>query len=622
MSAQSTSRKKSPPRRPPSKKVKATVPRGHQVLGRSVRRLQGFIKRPHVRRILKAVLLWGVAWAVLTSFYLVTVMKNDNYLELFPREIIFVLTLHAVTGFLIMFAVWILCRRLLFATKLLAVVGLALVMVNYDERLMNMSDFLRVLAPLLPNQNEFPVLSVLFLILIGVTIRVLARAFDQRLRRQKIVLPQNLVWGILVVITFVFVGQARRVWAVWQPIARQSVATTPTLGPSPAAPTDKPDIYYLVFDRYANEQVLREQFGFDNTLFVQSLKEQGFYVNAQATTHYPYTAMSVASTLNASYHTSALTPFLDNAVQSRTLYHNLIHTASVTRALKDAGYTYHHLGSWYGATNEAPMADVSHIYEHSLVIGGKERKRLRGLESSAFRQSPYYRFTQVGGLSWWPFQGHEFFGSTMPKAQLTTLRSLSTQKPGGRFIFAHILLPHDPFYFHADGSLSSNIGSNDEGKPIKQKYLDQVQFVNGQINSLVATIRQHSNGQAVILLNADEGPYPHVLNTSFLGPTGVEGTVAGNMNEWPEDWLHMKYGILQAVHIPRATPEDYAHLSSVNLFRIVLNRYLGYNLRYLPECHFGLRRGGVYGFDFAPIDMRLVGRDEPACQQFDVRSPQ
>ncbi len=29
-------------------------------------------------------------------------------------------------------------------------------------------------------------------------------------------------------------------------------------------PASLPDVYYLIFDRYANERVLREQFGFDN----------------------------------------------------------------------------------------------------------------------------------------------------------------------------------------------------------------------------------------------------------------------------------------------------------------------------------------------------------------------
>src|SRR5690606_22793792 len=62
-------------------------------------------------------------------------------------------------------------------------------------------------------------------------------------------------------------------------------------------PDPAPDVYYLVFDRYASASNLKESFSFDNTPFTDSLRTLGFVVDDAAITNYPMTHTSLASSL-------------------------------------------------------------------------------------------------------------------------------------------------------------------------------------------------------------------------------------------------------------------------------------------------------------------------------------
>ncbi|HJP66293.1 MAG TPA: hypothetical protein VKA30_08325, partial [Actinomycetota bacterium] len=65
--------------------------------------------------------------------------------------------------------------------------------------------------------------------------------------------------------------------------------------------TSKPDIYYLVFEEYAGEGVLRDTFGWDNAPFLTALEDRGFFVAHQSSANYPRTSLSLASSLNMEY---------------------------------------------------------------------------------------------------------------------------------------------------------------------------------------------------------------------------------------------------------------------------------------------------------------------------------
>jgi len=564
-------------------------------------------------------LLWLAPFLVLMSFFFASIFHSDNEIELFLKQLRLPTLMHAFTALIFAVIVFLVKRPKGIGAKLVVVTLLGLLMVNYDSRLMSIAGFVRSIFPILPEDgNDIPVISLLFLVALVLGALWVGRTVEKWQNRQAH--PINIAAAVFVVIGVVFVGQAVRIMQ-WAPqVARQSNAVAEAFpAPKNQPASDKPDIYYIVLDRYASADVLQKQFQFDNRPFTGFLRGQQFVVNDQAHSNYPYTAMSIASTMNAGFTKSSVMPFVKDQLQSRTLFHHLIRQSNVVKALKQEGYTYHNIGSWYGATNKAPLSDVDHMWDDRVTAFGKT-KRLRGLESVQVVSSPFYRFGKVG-ISWWPlkFEDQDFVGQV--RSQLTILDELSqAPQQGGRLITAHILVPHEPFLFNADGSLATDINTDSVGRPIRQKYTDQVQAINTQMEEIITSIRTHSKGQAVILINADEGPYPQTMADTFKKPTtspeALETLVLrGDMRAWSDEWLQMKFGILQAAHIPRASKDDMAHLSSTNLFRIVLNRYAGYDLPYLPECQFALPDGSRHEFKYTDITKRFSSSPDPACAE-------
>ena len=390
----------------------------------------------------------------------------------------------------------------------------------------------------------------------------------------------------------------------------------PTALAATSSATSKPDVYYIVPDRYTSQNVLSSQFGFDNSEFTSFLQKNGFSVNPDAHQNYPYTTMSIASTMNANYHTDMVEHFAGADSQTVEPYQDSIRYSAVIQQFKAQGYTFDQLGSWYEASNQAPLADHSYQPEGLLTVFG-HTFTLNTFAKSQLTDSFFWRIIQ-SGLSLGNFKVLDY--STISEADATTyklktLKDLANQPAGGRFIFTHLLVPHDPYYFNADGSLNANPSNDNVGEPIKAKYVNQVQYINTQLEQIVNEINTNSNGQAVIIIQSDEGPYPAVLNQEQFDGDEVGSELAtGNMLNWSVQDLKMKYGILAAYHIPQASAADLAQGSdSVNIFRTVFNTYFQTKLPYLTSCYYAYPNGRGQPFVYQDITKQLTGSANAAC---------
>ncbi len=59
-----------------------------------------------------------------------------------------------------------------------------------------------------------------------------------------------------------------------------------------------PDIYYIVLDAYARNDILNEVIGYDNSEFLNELKDRGFYLPECAFSNYDGTVLTLTSVLN------------------------------------------------------------------------------------------------------------------------------------------------------------------------------------------------------------------------------------------------------------------------------------------------------------------------------------
>lgn len=583
------------------------------------------LKRIASSKSARFVFLWLMAYLVLMAHFLSTINENGAYLEIFPKELVLPSLMHAITALFVALVMFWLPQLKLFVGRLVAVVILALLLIGYNDNLQAGIGLVKAFTPGMTESDPEVIVSLVYMVLLVVLSVGVGMVAERLLGRFRRIQPRDAVLGISVLVAYLFVFPAFAIAQMLPTLIQESGVQAPLLTRKPGTepPAGRPDIYYIVLDRYASTETLKDQFSFDNSKFTDFLKDNDFNVNDDARSNYPYTTSSISSTFNATYTNELVAPFTNNKVQTATLFHNLIRQSSVVKALKSEGYRYYAVGSSYGASNMAPLAERDYMWDHQLTVFGRT-KNLRGIEAVEFMKSPFYSLSHVD-IPWWPLHSADVMPVDYVRAQLRTLNSIANEdQQGGRFVFTHILVPHEPFFFNADGSLAGRPSSDDLGKPVKEKYKGQIEFINKQMEQIVSTIQKKSGGQAIILLNADEGPYPQILNTTFLNPTSyTESTVdeiatKEDMREWPADWLKMKFGILQAVHIPKATAEELENISSINMFRLILNRYFNYGLDYLPNCQLGISHGKWSGYNFANISDRLNPNAPSECQQYDT----
>ncbi len=308
----------------------------------------------------------------------------------------------------------------------------------------------------------------------------------------------------------------------------------------------QPDVYYIVLDTYSRSDVLLDVMGFDNQGFMDGLIEQGFYIAECSAANYPSTNISLASSLNMQYlqEMAAILPVgvsIDDSMPA-LLKHSL-----VRQQFEQAGYRVVAFATGYDWL-EWTDADtfLTPQNNRSLI------KQLNPFEAMWLQTTAATILNDVQALML-----HDLTRqmrnptSEHVQRQLLLLDTLDQagRMPGPKFVYAHVMIPHGPLVFRADGSLNPDPPDIDQGKAAAgwEEYLGQVEFINGRVLRLVAKILDESPEPPVIILQSDHGVKGH------------------------------RFPILNAFFLPTHAGRDllYPSISPVNTFRVVFNAYFG-----------------------------------------------
>jgi hypothetical protein len=143
------------------------------------------------------------------------------------------------------------------------------------------------------------------------------------------------------------------------------------------------------------------------------------------------------------------------------------------------------------------------------------------------------------------------------------------------------------------------------------KYTSELTYINQRLKELITFVRQNSPN-AIIVLQPDEGPYPK----QFRGPMSADRYY--DPIGLPQKQMKQKFGIMASYFMPGLNGKEVAELnSSVNLFRFILNKYFGYNLKMLPDCQ--LSTGNKFNlYNYTAVNDRLSGQPLPAvCRAYE-----
>lgn len=336
-----------------------------------------------------------------------------------------------------------------------------------------------------------------------------------------------------------------------------------------------PDIYYIVLDGYAREDILKNIYKYDNSKFIKKLKEMGFYVADNSRSNYIHTYLSLASTLNMRYLDDLPAKYGKKAKNisgaKQLIWNNL-----VVEKLRKSGYKIINFASTWDGTNENFPADITYKSDNYFQIFGKnialEETNIVFLQTTII--SPFIK---------------KVWGDALRTQVIFTLQKLPTTpfQKGKKFVFAHIIAPHPPYVFNAKGDPvpNSELEFADEGIDKREKYLNQLIFISNQIIPVLENIIKNSENSPIIILQSDHGP----------------ASIFGKRDDWlknySEEGAKERSSILYAIYFPDKDYKNlYSSITPVNTFRIIFNKYFNENLKILPDKTFYNSYEEIYGF--------------------------
>jgi hypothetical protein len=320
------------------------------------------------------------------------------------------------------------------------------------------------------------------------------------------------------------------------------------------------DIYYIILDGYASSSTLKEIYDYDNREFTDYLTEKGFYIASESRSNYAMTSLSLASSLNMEY-INYLSDTLGIESKDQRVISQMIRHSKVMNFLELRGYRFIRFSSMYAPTNlnrvHVGISEFQMVLIQTTMLKPFETSFIVGL----LRENVLFTFSKLA----------EVYKTEGPK-----------------FVFAHIIVPHPPFIFDANG----------ERVPInilkmggwvwtqKEKYLNQLIFVNKKVETLVDEILSKSGVSPIIILQADHGPTATLSDGVYDGwqrPTGK--------------MLRERMRIFNAYYLPPDGSDLlYDNITPVNTFRLVFNLYFDKNYELLNDQSYFSNYDHPYGF--------------------------
>lgn len=316
-----------------------------------------------------------------------------------------------------------------------------------------------------------------------------------------------------------------------------------------------PDIYLVILDAYARDDILDKYHGYDNSPFIEELESLGFYVARGSLSNYPHTEMSLASLLNMDYIQAFPDAYSEDS-DNREGVVALLNNSKLVQELECLGYSIvaFETGAYWTEWTEAHyyFSDDSNEegqIRDQILLTGITRFESLLVRNSIGRAYLDLAANLIESESLEAIDGIKERRNRILFAldQLKKVPNL----PSPKFVFVHILSPHAPFVFGPNGE-ETNIADFETDLPendtVLRAYADQVNFLNSKVVDSVRAVLESSRDEPIIILQGDHG---------WAGETH-------------EDLL----SILNAYYLPDGGDESlYPTITPVNSFRLILGKY-------------------------------------------------
>lgn len=305
-----------------------------------------------------------------------------------------------------------------------------------------------------------------------------------------------------------------------------------------------PDIYYIILDSYTRSDILQKDFDYDNSGFIQQLESMGFYVAKCSQSNFPITRFSLTSSMYMDY--------LQNFVNDSDVFPTL-QLSPVNQTLKSLGYTTiafeNHVNDHFNLREDIHLARNKNGLNWENLTQGPNEFESELIDTTALRI-----FLDMPQLLPWLKLSNAVYAEHYKQSKyiLSELPKVPEMN-GTKFVFVHLLVPHDPYIFDQNGNYKVT-GNSVAG------YRGNVDFLDHQIPGILEQIIQKSKTPPIIIVQGDHGAALKRESRS------------------------MRMAILNAYYVkPEARAKLYDSITPVNSFRIILDTYFGQNYPLLAD---------------------------------------
>jgi Sulfatase len=287
------------------------------------------------------------------------------------------------------------------------------------------------------------------------------------------------VWFVLAAVTAVVISLPTPGLSAGRTEGDERRSTVPVIGEQGR------NVYLIWLDGYPRHDTLLEYFGFDNRPFLDALEERGFAVSEKSESDYPSSIQTMATMLQGAPLDELLgSEWTGSHEQHRLLWHH-VNQATMAEPYREAGY------ETYSIVSPAP----GHDWQSADVV-------LDSPWPSNFEAHLLSRGPLRSILPWRAMHRADMLDA------FTYLEASAGESP--RFVFAHILKPHDPYVFTADGGPAPICGAPCENHAgpanpvLGERLIGQIEWLNGKVLHALDRIID-VDPEAVVVVFSDHG---------------------------------------------------------------------------------------------------------------------
>jgi hypothetical protein len=278
------------------------------------------------------------------------------------------------------------------------------------------------------------------------------------------------------------------------------------------------------------------------------------------------TVLSLGATLNLDYFQNLVGEIEDKST-SHYIFGRIVKENRLVEIFEQLGYSIVTFESGFSPTEWDEATTYTELGQNRLFGG------MNPFEAMFFKTTVGLFLFEFGDKLPAGFQAYLDSAYIQHRDRiLMTLDGLENapEIPGPKFVFAHILAPHNPFVFGPNGEyirrntpFTLNMDTeSDNWNEFAPGYIGQVEYLNTRMEAIIDSILKESNSEPIIIIQGDHG-IPTLR---------------------PDDY---RTAILNAIYLPdQGTWDLYPQISSVNTFRVILNSYFGMEYALLDDISY------------------------------------